>query len=296
MTWFERMNKAIDYIENNLDQEINMEEVAEITYYSISNFQRIFSIIADMPLSEYIRKRKLTQAAFELQNSSIKIVDLSLKYGYESPEAFARAFQVIHGTTPSSARNEGISLKAFPRISFLLTIKGVTPMDYKIETKEAFLVYGIEDVFTTENSEHLKALPQFWMDIYEDGRYKKLEDSTNIDPSIKSELCLINGICDYRDTEKNTFPYMLFAFQTDKSNTEGYSVVEVPATTWAIFRSEIHTKKETSGVIQNLIKRVYTEWLPTSSYEKINGFELELYYGKDEKNFCEVWIRVAPKK
>ena len=97
MTWFERMNNALDYIENNLDNDIDLNEIAQIACQSVSNFQRMFSIIADIPLSVYIRRRRLTLAALELQNTNIKIIDLALQYGYDSPEAFTRAFNVIHG-------------------------------------------------------------------------------------------------------------------------------------------------------------------------------------------------------
>lgn len=104
-------------------------------------------------------------------------------------------------------------------------------MDYRIETKEAFSVYGIEGIFTTENSENLKAIPKFWADAFADGRYQKLMNSTNVEPGTQSNLCLVNAVCDYRETGGNTFPYMLFAFQTDRSDTTDYKIVKVPSAT-----------------------------------------------------------------
>ncbi len=133
MNWHERMNLAVDYIENNLCGNIDMEYIAKITYQSVTSFQRTFSIITEMPVSEYIRRRRMSLAAFELQNSGIKVIDISLKYGYDSPEAFARAFKEIYGISPSIARKEGMLLKPFPRISFQLTIKGDVVMDYGME-------------------------------------------------------------------------------------------------------------------------------------------------------------------
>jgi AraC family transcriptional regulator len=295
MNWYERMNKAIEYIENNLTGTMDFDQISKMTCQSVSNFQRVFSIITDIPVSEYIRRRKLTLAAFELQNSSIKIIDLALKYGYESPEAFSRAFHDIHGVTPTVARKEGTRLKTYPRISFLLTIKGAAVMDYRIETKESFKVYGIEGLFTTENGENLKAIPKFWQDTLEDGRYEKLVESTHLPEHDPNGLCLVNAICDYREREGNPFPYMIFAYQTDKSDTNGYTIVEIPSATWAIFRSEEHTQEETPKVMQKLTKRVYTDWLPTAGFEKVDGYELELYYGTGNKCFCETWIRVIPK-
>ena len=174
MTWFERMNNALDYIENNLDNDIDLNEIAKIACQSVSNFQRMFSIIADIPLSVYIRRRRLTLAALELQNTNIKIIDLALKYGYDSPEAFTRAFNVIHGVAPSLAREKGIRLKAYPRIYFLLTVKGVIAMDYRLEKREAFKVYGLEDVYTFENIENEKgrSIPQVWQDLCKNKKFR----------------------------------------------------------------------------------------------------------------------------
>lgn len=296
MAWFERMNEALDYIEDHLLTTIDMAKVAQIACCSSSNFQRVFSVIADVSLSEYIRRRKLTLAAFELQHSSIKIVDLASKYGYESPEAFARAFNLIHGTTPSSARDEGVVLTAYPRISFLLTVRGAVPMNYRIESKEAFTVYGIEGIFTTNQGDNLISIPQFWQKAHQGGSIDKLVQSTGQFGETTTDLCLVNAICDYREVEgEHTFPYMLFAHKTDQSQTEGYEEVNVPASTWAIFRTENHTMEQTSGAIQGLIKRVYTEWLPTTDYEQHYGYEMELYYGSGSTCWTEFWIRVKAK-
>lgn len=297
MTWVERMSKALDYIEDNLLTNIDLAQAAKIACCTSYNFHRIFSIVADVSLSEYIRRRKMTLAAFELQNSNIKIVDLALKYGYDSPEAFARAFNNIHGATPSSARNQGVILTAYPRISFLLTVRGVVPMNYRIESKEAFHVYGIEDIFTTDQGENFISVPRFWQEARDDGRLEKLTNSTNMFQEVSNNLCLVNAICDYRQLEDdNKFPYMMFALKTSKSQTEGYKEEMVPAATWAIFRTENHTYKGTSAALQNVIKRVYTEWLPTADYEKVDGYDLEMYYCSGSVCWSELWIRVRPKK
>jgi len=297
MTWFERMNKALDYIEDNLCEDIDMTKAASIAGCANSSFQRVFSIVADISLSEYIRRRKMTLAAFELQNSNVKIVDLSLKYGYDSPEAFSRAFHNIHGATPSSARDDGVVLTAYPRISFLLAVRGVVPVNYRIESKEAFTIYGIESIMTTGNGENLRSIPQFWQDALSDGRIGKLTKSTNMITEALSDLCLVNAICDYGSVEgDSTFPYMLFAYKTGKSLSDGYKEVTVPAATWAVFRTENHTMEGTSDAIQSLIKRVYTEWLPTADYEKIDGYEIEQYYGRGSACWSEAWFRVKPKK
>lgn len=142
MDWLNRMNMAIDYIESNLADRISYDKAAQIACCSTYHFQRMFSSITDVPLSEYIRRRRLTLAAFDLQTSDIKVIDVAFKYGYESPEAFSRAFKKLHGVMPTSARDIGISLKAFPKMTFSISIKGDTEMKYRIEQREAFDVFG----------------------------------------------------------------------------------------------------------------------------------------------------------
>jgi AraC family transcriptional regulator len=290
MNWHERMNKAVDYIEENLCGDIDFDKISKIICQSPANFQRTFSIVTDISVFEYIRRRKMTLAAFDLQNSDDKVIDIAFKYGYESPEAFTRIFKETHGTSPSNTRKYGLPLKAFPRITFLLSIKGDIVMDYRIEKKEAFTVYGIEGVFTTDGGKNLKDIPMFWQECMEDGRFGELIKSTN------EPLSRIHAICDYKKTGGNTFPYMLFAYHTKNCDTSGYTKVEVPAATWAVFKSEKHALEQTSGVVQSLVKRVYTEWLPTAAYNKIDGYELELYFDSDiDKFYEETWIRVEPK-
>ncbi len=284
------------YIEENLQGEVDLLAVAQIACQSLSGLQRFFSIVVDVSLSEYIRRRRLTMAAFELTHSDIKVIDLALKYGYDSPEAFARAFGIMHGVSPSAARGEGVHLKAYPRLSFLLTLKGDVPMDYRIQTKEAFAIYGIEGVFTCENQENLKATPRFWQEVMEDGRFDKLTASIPADRSNENGLCPINAICSYRETGGVTFPYMIFAFQTEGSRTDGFEKAIVPAATWAIFKSEEYRIEDTAKAVQALNRRVYTEWLPNAPFEQAEGFEMELYYGEKDKCWSEIWVRVKPKK
>ncbi|MBH1942593.1 AraC family transcriptional regulator [Mobilitalea sibirica] len=296
MEWLDHMNNAISYIEDHLDEKIDYTKVAQAACCSVYHFQRMFSYMASIPLSEYVRRRRMTLAAFELQNSEIKVIDLALKFGYDSPEAFTRAFQILHGVSPSTARKRGICIKAYPRISFQITIKGDSEMNYRIEQKEAFEVYGIERVFDTNDNIHLKEIPSFWSEMLHNGSYDKLAASTGIDSTHDNGLCHVNAICGYRHMDGTTFPYMLCTMKTEKSNTQGYTTVQVPAATWAIFTNEPHSIEEISAATQLLNSRVYTDWLPTSNYEKLDGYELEMYYeDKDENYYEEIWIRVVPK-
>ncbi|EPZ58959.1 bacterial regulatory helix-turn-helix s, AraC family protein [[Clostridium] sordellii ATCC 9714] len=141
MEWLEKLNEALQYIEGNLDGEIKYEKAANIACCTTYHFQRMFSYIAGTPLSEYIRNRRLTKAALDLQNGE-KVIDVAIRYGYESPTAFNRAFQKIHNVSPSVAQKEGTFLKAYPPISFKITIKGVEEMEYRIVKKEEMRIVG----------------------------------------------------------------------------------------------------------------------------------------------------------
>lgn len=262
MNWYEQMNKAIEYIEDNLCGSIDFGDIAKIICQSPANFQRTFSIVTGISIFEYIRRRRMTLAAFDMQNSNNKVIDIAMKFGYESPEAFTRSFKEIHGVSPTAARKEGIELKTFPRITFLLTIKGDIAMDYRIESKEAFNVYGIEGIFTPEDGKNLRDIPKFWQDCMEDGRYANLVDSTH------ESLSRLHTVCDYRDTGGNTFPYMIFTYRTKDSDTTGFTEVTIPAATWAIFKSEKHTQEQTAGVLQSLIKRILHRLAAYSGVQK----------------------------
>ena len=289
MKWLEDMNNALDYIEMHLKEKTDYEKIAQIAYCSVYHFQRTFTFLTGLTLSEYIRRRKMTLAAFELQNSDIKVIDLAYEYGYESPEAFTRAFQTLHGITPTVARSKGACIKAFPRVTFQITIKGVSEMNYRIIEKPAFQVYGIEGIFDVKDGENLKEIPEFWLEKINNGENEKLARSAGYPTSI-------NAICQYREMSATTFPYMLCVIKTPLSDTKGYKVVDVPAATWAILSNEPHAIEETSQAIQALNARVYTEWLPTADYEIVEGYEFEMYYTAPEgKYYEETWVRVIPK-
>jgi AraC family transcriptional regulator len=289
------MNNALDYIENNLDKDIDLTEIAKIACQSVSNFQRMFSIIADIPLSEYIRRRRLTLAAFDLQNTNKKIIDIALKYDYDSPEAFTRAFNIIHGVAPSAARAKGIRLKAYPRISFLLTVKGVIAMDYRIEKRDAFSVYGLEDVYNFDNIQNKdgRSIPQVWQDICENGEFEKLAKSTSenwhSEGSFSNDVGVVFAYDSYKCTSNTTFPYLIGCFRTTASNTSGYTIVDVPASTWAIFPTFYVPGKLD---LTTLKKRIFTEWIQTSKYKILDGGNFEMYCKNNNEEYCELWFRV----
>lgn len=294
MDWLSKMNCALDYIESNLRDEIDMKIVAQMACCSSYDFQRVFSFITGVSLAEYIRRRRLTLAAFEIHNSKIKIMDIALKYGYESPISFARAFQAQHGIVPSLARQDGAELKAFPRVSFQISIKGASEMEYRIETKEAFDIFGVESTLGHENSNPA----ELWQQCHRNGSYEKLvEDAGDLPKFVKQDLCKVHGAINYKDAGDNSYPYMLCAFVGLNSNTSGYTTVHIPAQTYAIFPSKRFKWDEDFGeVLATLQKRFYTEWLPTSNYEKIDGAEFEIYGGTPEYGYIELWYPVIKNR
>ncbi len=297
MDWLERMNGAMDYIEGRLASDIDYEAAARIACCSSYHFQRMFSFITDVPLSEYIRRRRLTLAAFELQENGARVIDVALKYGYDSPNSFTRAFQSLHGVTPSSARDRGVQLKAYPRMSFHISIKGDVEMNYKIEQKAAFKVFGAETIIDMTDDRNFEEIPKFWGKCHKNGTVDRLESFEM--PRYESGLFKVNSVMCYRKTEGNTFPYMIGIVDLyNKLNApEELTVVNVPACTWAIFRSEEHGFDDLSEKVQAVWKRIFPEWFPTSGYDHAGTAELEMTYETKEKErfYTEVWIPVVKK-
>ena len=293
MDWLKKMNEALNYIEDNLTEEIDFAVIAQKACCSSYNFQRMFSFITDITLAEYIRRRRLTNAAFELQKSDIKVIDLAMKYGYDSPISFTRAFKAMHSIIPTKAREEGIELKAYPRLSFQITIKGVSEMNYRIETKPEFQVYGVEGVFKSEDS--FSTIPKFWDEFCKAGEYEKMIESLGNELDGSGEWGT-HAVCGYREISDTEFPYMICAFKTLTSKTDGYKIVDVPKATWAIFTSDKHERDKVVEVTQSLNRRIYTEWFQNSKFDKVDGFDFEIYKGDEEKCYEEIWVRVKRKE
>jgi len=291
------MSQALAYVEENLAGEIDQEKLARIACCSAYNFYRMFSFITDISLTEYIRRRRLTLAAIELQADPVKVIDLAMKYGYDSPVSFTRAFQGLHGVTPTAARAGGVTLKAYPRISFQISVKGEREMEYRIEKKEAFQVFGIAGVFQLDGGGAEPSNPHaLWGQSETNGAYEKLESAAgSLPPFVSPGLCKVHGVCDYKQTPPGTFSYMQCAFRSGDSQVEGYPVVDVPAYTWAIFPSERFSWDKVVDSISALWKRMDTEWLPTSEYERAGDINFEVYGGDEKQGYVELWIPVRKK-
>ncbi len=290
MDSLKRMNDALNYIEENLDNEINLKEVARLALCSEYHFQRMFSFLSGISLSEYIRRRRLTVAAFELNNSNIRIIDLAVKYGYSSPDSFTRAFQGLHGITPSEARHSGQSLKAYPRMTFQLSIKGGNEMNYRIEEKEAFYIIGIKKrvpiVFSGANPE----IDSMWESLNA-GIITNLKELSNVEPSglISASVNFSEG----RMEEKGELDHYI-GVATTKECPDNFAKLEVKASTWAVFQAV----GAFPDALQNVWGRIYSEWFPASNYEQAEGPEILWNENKDvtSPNFkSEIWIPVIKK-
>lgn len=284
MQWLTCLNEAMAYLEEHLCNEIELEKVARIARCSSFHFQRMFSYIADVPLSEYIRRRRMTMAAVDLQSGG-KVIDIALKYGYDSPTAFNRAFRSIHGISPSNARKSAAVVKAYPPISFKITIKGEAEMNYRIEKRDAIRIVGLREHYTGGIEESFAKVPLQWQKAYTEGITPQLCYIMNREPFG------VLGVS--TEAAAQEFDYYI-AVATDREVPEGLHEYTIPECTWAIFECI----GPMPAAIQNLQKRIISEWLPSSGYEYANAPDIEVYFDGDtasEDYRCEVWLPVVKK-
>lgn len=279
MEWIERLNSAMNYIEEHLTDTIDYEQLGRIACCSAYHFQRMFTYMAGVTLSEYIRRRKMSLAAVDLQGGDVKIIEIAAKYGYNSPTAFNRAFQAIHGIAPSAVKSEGVSVKSFPPLTFKITIKGAEEMNYRIETKDAFRIIGVSSPLHQQIEENFAIVPQMWQDAATNGTIEKLASLMDTPPMGLLGVSACN--------EEQAWKYFI-AVSTTKTD-ENFEEYIVPASTWAIFPGT-----GTNLSVQELEQRIVTEWLPTSGYEYANAPDIEVYINPDPQNAqYEVWIPVV---
>lgn len=283
MEWIERLNKAINYIEEHLTRDVDYAEAARAACCSTYHFQRMFAYMAGIPLSEYIRRRRMSLAAVDLQSGDEKIIDIALKYGYTSPTAFNRAFQSVQGISPSAARKEGAALKTYPPISFKITVKGVEEMNYRVVEKEAFRIVGVSQPLHKELEQNFMIVPNMWQQAAADGTIGRLAAMMNSQP-----MGLL-GVSVCNDEEEWRY---YIAVASSMPAGQVFEEYYVPASTWAVFPGS-----GTNISLQELEQRVIREWLPTSGYEYANAPDIEVYLNADPANAqYEVWVPVVKKK
>lgn len=285
MGWIESICEAIAYIEENLTEELLIEDIARHACLSPFYFQRGFAMLCGFTVGEYIRKRRLSLAGNDLMQSREKIIDIALKYGYDSPDSFTKAFIRFHGVSPTTVRKEGAMVKSFAPLKINFILKGGYTMDYKIVEKEAFTVIGIAKIFKYE--EAIAKVPKLWEEFFKTGKNKN--------------ICGTYGINMDQEMKGNEFEYMIADDYIPTAEIpEGFITKVIPKHTWAIF-SCIGPSAKT---LQETNQKIFMEWLPNcKNYEIAEGYNIEMYtdasqYPKgiqDEKYYGEIWIPVKKK-
>lgn len=279
MEFLQGMNQAMEYIEQHLEEPINYKELAAVASCGQSTFQRIFTYITGISLAEYIRRRRISVAGLELRKTKVKILDLAVKYGYESPASFSRAFQGIQGITPTEAR-QGKPLKIFPPLTFRLSVRGTESFSYEIVRKPAFQMTGVRWHVSRHNSENLEYMPKLW-----EKNIKICKKLRKI--SVEPEYWIYGLTESY--TEEG-FDYWIAVISKGKAIREG-KVICIPESDWAIF--------ECIGPMPQaqyeMWRRVFCEWLPFSGYVLAELPQIERYgdgdpFASDYKS--QIWIPV----
>jgi AraC family transcriptional regulator len=278
MDWVTGIQNALHYIEDNITEELDYAEISKRAYVSSFHFQRVFSILCGYTLGDYIRSRRLALAGAELTTGKSKVIDIALKYGYDSPDSFTKAFTRFHGVTPTGAKKEGAVLKSYAPVKINLTLKGGITMDYKIEEKEAFTVLASIRDFNYDTS--YVEIPKFW------GEHFGSENSKHI--------CGMFGICFENNEDTKTFRYMIAdTFEPGGEVPDGLVLKTFPAGMYAVFPCYGAIPK----AIQDVNTKIWSEWVPNCREYKIAGdYNIEMYTGPDTScpdHYSEIWLPIV---
>ena len=303
MDWISGIQRAIDYIEANLSETIDYEEVAKKCYSSSYHFQRVFSILCGFTLGEYIRNRRLTLAGRELTITNAKVIDVALKYGYESPDSFAKAFQKFHGILPSQARNNGSNLKSFSRLVLKFSLEGGTTMNYRIETKPAMILLGYKKRFSgtpyDEARQHQEG------DFFKTTRAHQwlLKGMSN---DKMSDYCVLSNFDDdgydfyisvTTDAYERENLYNSNITGINFMDKFGFEEIVIPERTYLVFETE-KTKMPIPEYFE-IRKQIAAEWLSNDEYQIVNAPELAVYHwgiaGGYTGRTIEIWIPIEKK-
>ena len=273
--WIDGIQNAIRYIEDNITEDLTVEDIAACSYVSAFYFQRIFSVLCGVTVGEYIRNRRLTLAAQELSRENDKVINIAMKYGYESPDSFARAFARFHGVSPSAATKKGARLRAYAPLHIKISMEGGTMLEYKIAEKEAFTVMGKSKKFNTDTS--YDEIPRFWREHME-SRENQI-------------ICGMYGIC--MDVDGKIFDYLIADNYIPWNEVPyGYITKVIPAGTWAIFPCRGALPKS----LQDVNTKIWSEWLPNCREYRLGGnYSIELYAPlaeNPEDTYCEIWVPI----
>ena len=291
MDWITGISKAIDYIEEHITEPTDYARAAKEACSSPFNFQRVFALLCGYTLGDYVRMRRLTLAGEELLSTDAKVIDVALKYGYDSPESFSRAFTRFRGVSPSAVR-KGAAIRSFSRICVKLILTGGSIMEYRIEKKQAAKSICRRREFTKPGDDYTnREIPEFWNECGRDGSMQKLCGYIKDSAQFKGLL----GVCFSTEMTDSGFPYGIGAEYDGESDPQDFEIVEIPAYTYAVFT----VRGKMPDAFRETYRKICTEFFPQSGYEYGNGVEIEAYPSADVQNpdySCEIWIAVKPKK
>lgn len=285
MEWTKAISEAIEYIEENIIEDITLEDIARHVNVSSFYFQKGFSMLCGYTITEYIRNRRLALAAGELSANKEKVIDIAIKYGYDSPDSFTKAFTRFHGVTPSMVQKKSTMLKSFAPLKIRLSLEGGYIMNYKLVKKESFTVIGTLKKFSYDEAK--KSIPKFWTEHYGSGNGKY--------------VCGMFGINIDESMGNSEFQYMIADIYNPINDfPEGFVTKTIPEFTWAIFPC----KGPMPNSLQDVNKKIFSEWLPAlKDYEFAAGYCIEMYDDMskypngtaDENYYSEIWIPVKKK-
>ena len=246
MNWTKIIEDAIQFIEANITEDLSIDRIAREVNTSAFYFQKGFSMLCGYTVGEYVRMRRLSNAGEELISSDIKVIDLAIKYGYDSADSFTKAFTRFHGSTPTDARNNGATIKSFAPMHIKLTLEGGQTMEYRIEKKPAFKVIGVSKIIDYGDS--YSTIPKFWDEVF-----------ANKD----NKLMGVYGVCLDDEVQGDRFRYMIADdYNEELAKVNGLEVKEIPEFTWAVFPC----RGAMPQALQSVNTKVFNEWLPSGKY------------------------------
>lgn len=295
MDWTTRLTQVLDYLEDNLEGTADIEKAAGLANCSLFHFCRMFEVVFSVSPAEYLRRRRLSRAALDIAAGRDKVIDVALRYGWDSPESFTKAFKRCFGITPSEAKAGSAQLEIWPHIRLAVVLKGDRTMKYRIEERAQAEFVGLPIRTTNTENENLKTIPRFWETKGKDG-------TLGVMARYCGKLGLL-GVCyDYNPAD-NSFAYAIAIEKGDfpmSALPAGCETIEVPASVFAVFES----RGPMPGAIQKLWKDIYADWFPSSDYEHAGTPDFESYPEQDPPELpddspeyrTEVWIPLKRKK
>ena len=288
--WVQNIQRAIDYIEENLCDDISIEDVAKEAYSSTFHFQRVFSILCGFTVSDYIRNRRLANAALDLLDENTKVIDVAFKYGYDTPESFTRAFKNFHNVNPLDVK-KGASFKTFSKLSVKLILEGGSKMEYRIEKLPKIKFLCKRKIVNKPEDAKPSDIMDFWSECNKDGTIEKIIKYFNPNAHIKGLV----GACFTYDMSNMKFPYGIGIEYDKDENVDGLDIVEIPAYTYTVFKCV----GPMPYAFTDTYKKIVTEFFPQNDkFEYAYGLEFEVYPSdkvNDKDYTCEIWIAVKEK-